>query len=342
MLSRKRILKLCLVIVCLIGVIGLMSMGNSPGRGNTTASPEAENTITRYVDLERTGELERRERIFWEKMEYCTLCPHRCGVNRMAGEKGICSSDDTLIVASFGPHFGEERPLVGRRGSGTIFFSNCNLLCVFCINYDVAHLGHGSPTTVEALASMMLSLQRQGCHNINLVSPTHVLPFIISALRIAIPHGLNAPLVFNSSGFECLEVIKLLDGIVDIYLPDFKFQDCEIAYVFAPGARNYTVYAAAAIAEMHRQVGNLHVVNGIAQRGLIIRHLVLPENLAGTDAFVRWVADELGTDTHVNIMSQYRPMFRAFEHPPLDRRLIRGEFEQAMRWARDAGLRNFH
>ncbi|MCL2791644.1 MAG: hypothetical protein FWD87_00995 [Spirochaetaceae bacterium] len=197
-------------------------------------------------------------------------------------------------------------------------------------------------TTHDNLASIMLDLQRRGCHNINYVTPTHMVPHIVKALRIAIKQGLHIPLVFNTGGYESLEVIQLLDGVVDIYLPDFKFQDSNIAARFTHGAPDYFLHAAAAIKEMHRQTGTLHTIDGIGQRGIIVIHLVMPENLAGTDSFVRWVVSELGPDTHVNIMAQYRPMFRAHEHPPLDRRITPEEFAQAIRWAREAGLYNFH
>ncbi|MCL2844836.1 MAG: twin-arginine translocation signal domain-containing protein [Chitinivibrionia bacterium] len=303
---------------------------------------QIENTqALRYIDLELSGELAKREQALWDLFSPCRLCPRNCNVNRAADRAGACSLGRDFKVASFAPHFGEERPLRGVRGSGTVFFSNCNLLCVFCLNWQINHRGDGTQTTHAELANMMLELQRRGCHNINLVTPTHVLPHIIKALRIAISDGLHLPLVYNSSGYESLEVVKLLDGIVDIYLPDFKYQDSAIAARFSKGAPNYTEHTAAAIKEMHRQVGTLRP-NGIASRGVLIRHLVLPENLAGTDKFVRWVADELGTDTHVNIMSQYTPKFMANDYPPLNRRLIPGEFDQAMRWAREAGLRNFH
>jgi putative pyruvate formate lyase activating enzyme len=298
--------------------------------------------IPKYIALAKSGELEYRERELWKKMESCTLCPRMCGVNRMAGEMAICSSDHTLRVASSQITFGEERVIVGSGGAGSIFFSNCNLLCVFCQNWQIAHRGAGRETSHAELANMMLMLQRRGVHNIGLVTPTHVVPHIVTALRLAIDQGLNIPIIYNSSGYETLEVIQLFDGIADIYLPDFKFLDCEIAAPFLQGAPGYARYAAAAIKEMHRQVGPLDIVDGVANRGLLIRHLVLPENLGGTDAFVRWVVSELGADTHVNIMSQFRPEYRARYYPPLNRRITQREFDQAMRWAREVGLHNFH
>jgi len=220
--------------------------------------------------------------------------------------------------------------------------SNCNLLCIFCQNWEIAHRGDGRQTSHAELADIMLDLQRRGCHNINMVTPTHLTPHLVKALRIAIAGGLHLPLLYNTGGYDSLEMIQLLDGVVDIYLPDFKFQDSGIAARFTHGAPDYTLHAASAIKEMHRQVGVLQMEDGLAHRGLLVRHLVMPENLAGTDVFVRWVVDELGADTHVNIMNQYRPMFRANEFPPLNRRITQAEFTQAMHWARAAGLRNFH
>ena len=348
MLSRRKFLKACLA------AVGLVSLGGWSSRtwaGGTTELLNGEDTMQShsgngyrpgYLALEASGELERRERAFWEKMESCNLCPRGCGVNRRAGRMGVCNSGQTFKVASFGPHYGEERPLVGRGGSGTIFFSNCNLLCAFCQNWQIAHRGDGRETSHAELANMMLSLQRRGCHNINLVTPTHLTPHIITALRLAIAGGLNIPLLYNNSGYETLEVVQLLDGVVDIYLPDFKYQDSSWSASITQGARDYQRYTAAAIKEMHRQVGTLTQSDGIAIRGLLIRHLVMPANLAGTDEFVRWAASELGPSTHVNIMAQYSPQHQARNYPPLDRRPTPAELEQAMRWAREAGLRNFH
>jgi putative pyruvate formate lyase activating enzyme len=294
-----------------------------------------------YLDLEREGKLEQIEKELWEIFSECHCCPRECLVDRLDGDTGFCSSTARLKVASFNPHMGEERPLVGRRGSGTIFFSNCNLLCCFCQNWQINHRGDGSTITHRELAEMMLSLQRYGCHNINVVTPTHVVPHIVKALRIAIPRGLKLPLVYNTGGYDNLEVIKKLDRIVDIYLPDFKYQDEELASKYSSGASDYPEIAAAVIKEMHRQVGELIVdEQGIAQRGLIIRHLVMPHNIAGTDRFVRWVADELTTTTYVNIMAQYRPEHKAFDYPKIARRLTNEEFHQAVTWAKEAGLTN--
>lgn len=293
-----------------------------------------------YISL---GEREvgRRASELNKKYEACRLCPRACGVNRFRGERGVCGSGSVTRVASWHAHFGEERPLVGRNGSGTIFFSRCNLLCEFCQNWQINHRGDGQDVTDKHLADIMLDLQTKGCHNINLVTPTHTVPNIVAALRIAMGRGLRIPLVYNCGGYEPVEILRLLDGVVDIYLPDYKYTDGGAAATYSHGAQDYPEICAAAIAEMHRQVGNLVVdQNGIALRGLIIRHLVLPKNKAGTDRFVKWVADRLGLSVAVNIMPQYRPAHRARLHPEINRNITREEFAKALQWAREAGLAN--
>ncbi len=291
-----------------------------------------------YLKTEREGRLAILEDELWEVFRKCRLCPRNCGVNRLEGHVGFCSST-RLKVASYGPHFGEERALVGSGGSGTIFFSNCNLLCCFCQNWQINHRGDGSYISHDDLAGMMLSLQRRGCHNINLVTPTHAVPHIIKALRIAIRKGLVLPLVYNNGGYDSIDVIRKLDGIVDIYLPDFKYQDGALAAKYSSGAADYPEVAAQTIREMHRQVGELLVDSkGIACRGLIIRHLVMPNNIAGTDQFVQWVAKELTPTTRVNIMAQYRPQHKAFEHSEISRPITGQEWSQARAWAKEAGL----
>jgi len=293
-----------------------------------------------YLQAERDGRLAALEKELWEIFRSCSLCPRACGADRTKGEKGVCSSTSRLKIHSAGPHFGEEKPLVGRGGSGTIFFSNCNLLCCFCQNWQINHRGDGDFASHEDLAEMMLGLQRRGCHNINVVTPTHVLPHIVKALRIAIPRGLHIPLVYNTGGYDNLDVIRKLEAVVDIYLPDFKYQDGKLAARYSSGASDYPEVAASVIKEMHRQVGELRVDDrGIAERGLIIRHLVMPENIAGTDRFVQWVAKALTRDTYVNIMEQYHPAHRASEYPELSRRISMQEWRQALKWAEEAGLR---
>jgi putative pyruvate formate lyase activating enzyme len=294
-----------------------------------------------YVSLERSGELKKRAQVLQDVYRECRLCPRACGVNRLKGETGVCRSAARAKVYSAHAHFGEERPLVGRGGSGTIFFSHCNLLCEFCQNWEINHRGDGSPISHEELGRLMLGMQDTGCHNINLVTPTHYLPSIVQALRHAISIGLRVPVVYNCGGYEPVEIIRLLDGIVDIYLPDFKYMDGSVAGRLSRGAVDYPEAAKAAIQEMHRQVGLLTVdERGIALRGLLIRHLVLPGNLAGTDTFVRWVAGTLGTETYVNIMGQYRPAHRASRYPEISRRVTAGEHAEAVRLAREAGLTN--
>jgi putative pyruvate formate lyase activating enzyme len=292
-----------------------------------------------YLEAERSGLLAARAKELYAIYKSCRLCPRQCGVNRLKGELGVCRSTSRVKIYSMHPHFGEERPLVGRGGSGTIFFSNCNLRCCFCQNWEIAHRGDGQLRTDDELAQLMVSAQQMGCHNINLVTPTHYLPNIVNALRTAIARGLTVPLVYNCGGYEPVEIIKLLDGIVDIYLPDFKYTDTAMAEKYSSGAAGYPERAAESIAEMHRQVGELTVdEKGIAVRGLIIRHLVLPNNIAGTDKFVRWVAEKLTRSTYVNIMAQYRPEHLARQYPELARRITTEEFARAIGWARAAGL----
>jgi putative pyruvate formate lyase activating enzyme len=292
-----------------------------------------------YLRLERSGELEGRARELLDMYRSCRLCPRRCGVNRAAGEKGVCQGTAQTMVSAAHPHFGEERPLVGLHGSGTIFFSNCNLRCVFCQNWEIAHRGDGQPLTCEALGRLMCELQLLGCHNINLVTPTHYVPGIVEALRIAIRRGLRVPLVYNCGGYESIEVLRLLDGIIDIYLPDFKYAGCGPAAKYSSGAEDYPEVAAATLVEMRRQVGDLVVdENGVALRGLMVRHLVMPGNIAGTDRFVKLVAERLSPGTYVNLMAQYRPAHRAWEYPELARGITSAERRQAAAWAREAGL----
>jgi putative pyruvate formate lyase activating enzyme len=273
-----------------------------------------------YEKLENRGLFAERIEKAYAAFEACELCPRRCGVNRLDGELGFCRASAKLVVYSHTPHFGEELPLVGSHGSGTIFFSNCNLRCVFCQNWPIAHEGRGAPISDERLANMMLELQRIGCHNINLVTPTHVMPNILNATRIALKKGLQIPLCYNTGGYERVENIRLLDGIVDIYLPDLKFMDGAKAARYAAAAQDYPEMAQQAIVEMHRQVGDLvSDREGIALAGLMVRHLVMPNRIAGTREFVTWVAKNLSKSTYVNIMSQYRVAHQAFEYPSIAR-----------------------
>jgi len=271
-------------------------------------------------------------------LEECWVCPRHCGVNRLTGESGKCHITSQVLISSYGPHFGEEAPLVGRQGSGTIFFTYCNLRCVFCQNYTISQLGEGSPVNREELAKMMLSLQAKGCHNINLVSPTHVLPHILDALELAVGAGLYLPLVYNSGGYDCVETLKLLDGIVDIYMPDMKYSDERTAEQLS-GIKDYPEVNKAAIKEMHRQVGDLQLdKQGVAQRGLLVRHLVLPNQLAGTEEVVWFLGQEVSTNTYLNVMAQYHPCYKAFDIPLLSRPVNKQEFYEAIELAHQQGL----
>ncbi|HHV63419.1 MAG TPA: radical SAM protein [Firmicutes bacterium] len=294
-----------------------------------------------YRELWNSGDLTRRKDEAWKRLEVCDLCAHECKVNRLAGKMGICKSGETVQVASYGPHFGEEAPLVGSHGSGTIFFTGCNLRCVFCQNWDISQLRMGRTVSRSELANMMLELQGMGCHNINLVTPTHYMPHILAALEIACQGGLELPLVYNCGGYESLTALRLLDGIIDIYMPDVKYDDPQ-AGLRLSRAKDYPRVVKAALKEMHRQVGDLMIdEEGIAWRGLLVRHLVLPGGLAGTAEIVRFVAQEISRDTYINIMAQYRPEYRAHEYPPLNRPISAAEYQEAIRLAKDAGLYRF-
>ena len=294
-----------------------------------------------YITLYDTGELERRAAALTGLLRECVICPWNCRVDRTSGALGVCRVGRSAMVASFSPHFGEEPPLTGYGGSGTIFFSYCNLKCVFCQNYDISHFGAGLEVSIEELSKMMVMLQRQGCHNINFVTPTHQIAQIVESLPNAIENGLSVPLVYNCGGYESVETIKLLDGIFDIYMPDFKYGDDEAAMKYS-GARDYVERAKESIKEMHRQAGDLVLdKNGIAEKGLIIRHLVLPGGLAGTREVMRFVAKEISKDSYVNVMGQYRPCHSASEHSPLDRRVTEEELAGAFVIAKEEGLWRF-
>jgi putative pyruvate formate lyase activating enzyme len=293
-----------------------------------------------YKKLGQAGLAERAAKLT-AVYRACRLCPRYCGVDRFHEQKGVCGGAAAARVASWHAHFGEERPLVGRGGSGTIFFSRCNLLCDYCQNWTISHGGEGRDVSDDELARIMLDLQTQGCHNINLVTPTHQLPNIVAALETAAAQGLRLPLVYNCSGYEAVDVLRLLDGVVDIYLPDFKYMDSKAAARYSRGACDYPEVCAAAVIEMYRQVGSLLIdEDGVALRGLMIRHLVLPENKAGTDRFVLWVANNIGAGTYVNLMAQYRPAYLARLYTEINRTPEGHEYARVLEWARDAGLRN--
>ena len=291
-----------------------------------------------YLTLFASGELQQRAKEFNAILSHCTLCPRQCGVNRTAGETGQCRTTDQVRVYSFMAHHGEENPLRGTNGSGTIFFSGCNMHCQFCQNSDISQDNYGMLIDTDKLAWIMLELQNQGCHNINLVSPTHIVPQILDALIKAARAGLRIPLVYNTGGYDSLEILRMLDGIVDIYLPDMKYADETIAHTYSR-VSNYPAVNQAAVKEMHRQVGDLRVDNhGIALRGLLIRHLLLPAGLAGTQQIIEFIIKEISLDTYLNLMDQYKPDFNACDYPELFRLVKREEVQQAKAQARAAGL----
>lgn len=293
-----------------------------------------------YRALLSSGELRRRVQLAYDRLHACDFCGRQCRVDRYK-TVGACRTEVRAVVSNYGPHFGEEDPLRGYRGSGTIFFAWCNLNCQYCQNYDISQLGNGREVEPQDIAAMMLALQAQGCHNINFVSPTHVLAPILAAALIAAEAGLRIPLVWNTGGYDSLEALALLDGVVNIYMPDMKYADEEIAYRYSR-VRNYPAVNRAAVKEMHRQVGDLVLdERGIARCGLLVRHLVLPGGLAGTAEIVRFLAEEVSRDTYINVMDQYRPCYRAHEYPPLDRPITTREYEAAMEAARAAGLHRF-
>lgn len=286
----------------------------------------------------KVDELKRRAEEAYRMLEACQLCPRNCGVNRLKERLGYCGIGREAMVSSFGPHFGEESVLVGRFGSGTIFFTSCNLSCVFCQNYDISQQRLGRKVSEKELSDMIISLQEQKCHNINFVSPTHVVPQILKAIELAKEEGLRLPLVYNSGGYDSIEALRLLDKIIDIYMPDAKYGNKEIARQFS-GVSNYPLVLKQVLKEMHRQVGELVVNNqGIAVGGLLIRHLVLPNALAGSREIMHFIARELSQNSYVNIMDQYRPTYKAGLYPQLNRQITPGEYREAIKYARSEGL----
>ena len=291
-----------------------------------------------YIETFEKGLLSEKIEKAYEILNACTLCPRKCQVDRRSGETGICKTGEKACVSSYNSHFGEEDPLVGTHGSGTIFFTHCNLLCIFCQNYEISHLGHGEQISNEKLAHIMLHLQHAGCHNINFVTPSHVVPQILSAVEIAIDNGLSVPLVYNTGGYDRVETLKLLEGVIDIYMPDFKFWNPEVAETMS-NAEDYPEVARNALIEMHRQVGDLVIdESGIARRGLLVRHLVLPHGLAGTREIMRFIARKISLNTYVNVMPQYRPCGRAAEIKELSAHLSHNDYKMALQAAKEEGI----
>jgi len=291
-----------------------------------------------YLKLLESSELEERVAQAYERLADCDVCAHACHINRRAGELGNCRTGERARISSYAPHMGEEQPLTGFRGSGTIFMTRCNLRCQYCQNHDISQTDSGYDVEPENLAAIMLELQARGCHNINIVSPSHVVPQIMAGLLIAARAGLRVPLVYNTGGYDSLATLALLDGVVDIYMPDMKYADPELAERYSK-IKNYPAANQAAVKEMHRQVGDLQLdERGIATRGLLVRHLILPGNLAGTDQIVAFLAEQISKDTYLNLMDQYRPAYQAHHFPELTRRITQAEFDAAVELALAAGL----
>ena len=337
-LSRRRFLS----VTAPVPALWLAAGGRRAAMLQDTPNPKRRPAEPSYIKLHAEGELDRRAKELKAHYTSCTLCPRDCRVNRSLGELGKCRAPAQVRVSSAFAHYGEEPPLVGSGGSGTIFFSHCGLRCVYCQNWTISIEGHGELATERQLADVMLGLQRQGCHNINFVTPTHYIPSIVGALNLAVPRGLRLPLVYNTGGYDKADVLRLLDGIIDIYLPDFKYWDPEKAARLSARAYNYPHYAREVFKEIHRQVGVLETdARGVAVRGLMVRHLVLPDRSAGTREVFRFIAGELSPDHYVNVMRQYRPEHRAAEFPEINRRLSSKEYAEAVTFAREAGLTRF-
>ncbi|KUG26229.1 radical activating enzyme [hydrocarbon metagenome] len=292
-----------------------------------------------YLETLTPIELKERSDKLNEMLKECRLCPNECLADRVNGETGDCHSIDEVMISSYGPHFGEEPPLTGNFGSGTIFFTNCNLSCQFCQNYDISQLGRGESVTIKDLAQIMISLQNRGCHNINFVTPTHFTPQIVDSLILAIDKGLQIPLVYNCGGYESVETLILLDGIIDIYMPDIKYSSNETAEKYSL-IKNYWDIVRKAVKEMHRQVGNLKISKrGIAQRGLLARHLILPNDIAGSKKVLDFLAEEISKDTYLNLMDQYYPSYRANQYEELNRRISKEEYCEIIDYAKKYEMR---
>lgn len=291
-----------------------------------------------YIKTHREGRLKDKIETLLSMLRSCVICPRRCKVNRLEGEEGYCKSGRMARVASFNSHFGEESPLVGRYGSGTIFLSSCNLLCSFCQNYEISHLREGVEVSPDQLADMMLQLQSMGCHNINFVTPTHMIAQIMEALPLAIDRGLHIPLVYNSSGYDSVHTLKILEGVFDIYMPDFKYADGDVAMRLS-GVKNYPEVAKEAVSEMYAQVGDLFIDSrGIAKYGLMVRHLVLPENMAGSFEVVEFLSG-ISKNLYLNIMDQYRPVYEAYREPAIARRTRLEEVMEVVNHAKKLGMK---
>ncbi len=341
-MSRKEFLKT----MAFYTVSGAGALGGVPflNHGSAQAADDVSGEYEpSYVRLHKSGELKERGERLWAVMEKCALCPRQCGVDRLSGAEGFCGSSAQLEISSFHPHTGEEEALTGPVGSGTVYFANCNLRCVFCLNWKANMEGQGHNVRVRNLVEMMLYLQEKGCSNINLVTPTHYSAHIVKAVDQAAAKGLRIPLVYNTSGWERVEILKELDGVIDVYLPDFKYSSSEAASRYSSEAASYPEVTQQALLEMQRQVGTARPgPDGLIRRGLMVRHLVMPNDVCGTRGVVAWIAANLPKDTYVNLMSQYRPHYKALGYSEIARQVSKREYQQAVAWARQVGLKNLH
>ena len=291
-----------------------------------------------YLQLVRDGDLEARVRQAYERLSRCDLCPWECGVDRRSGKLGVCKTGERARISSFGPHMGEEKPLSGWRGSGTVFFARCSLRCQYCQNYEISQADSGDLIEPERLAELLLELQGIGCHNINFVTPSHIIPQILAAVLVAAHAGLRLPLVYNTGGYDSLSALALLDGVFDIYMPDMKYSNPQLGLHYSK-VRNYPAVNQAAVQEMHRQVGDLELdERGLATHGLLVRHLVLPNHTAGTADIIQFLANQVSTEVYLNLMDQYHPAYNARLFPKLNRRITYREYEEAVEIAHQAGL----
>jgi putative pyruvate formate lyase activating enzyme len=338
-LARRNFVMTCFSALASLGSLGIFTLITGSGKNRSKYQPLEPS----YLKLHRSGELRKRGEALWQIMENCELCPRMCGINKLKGEKGYCGASSQLMISSYNQHFGEEKPLVGQYGSGTIFMTHCSLRCVFCCNWEISQGGKGRKQSLEDLADMMLDLQDRGCPNINFVTPTHYSPHIVLAADIAAGKGLRIPLVYNTCGWERVEILNKLEGIIDIYLPDFKYADGEMAKQYSSGAYSYPELTKKALLEMHRQVGvATPEQDGLMHRGLMIRHLVMPNKVSGSREVISWIAGNLPKNTYVNIMSQYRPLYKAKDYPEIDRRISKEEYTGVVEWARKEGLTNLN
>jgi len=292
----------------------------------------------KFMRTFQSGELHKKVQKAWDRLASCDICPRNCGVDRLSGQTGICDTGRNPVLYRYKAHLGEETPLIGKNGSGTFFFTHCNLRCIFCQNFEMSHLGEGREISLNQMSDMMLVLQKSGCSNINFITPTHVVPQILAALEIAIQKGLCIPLVYNTSGYESVDTLKLLDGVIDVYMPDFKFWDPDVSEKLC-GLRDYPEIARQAVLEMHRQVGDLKINGqGLAIQGLLLRHLLLPSGLGGTYDIMKFISEAISPDTYVNIMPQFKPFYRSKEVRELLNPITEDDYAEALQTARELGI----